>query len=46
MKKIKAQKMYETLNLVYKDGLTPEEKDRLAAAEEYYASKVLEKEQF
>ena len=46
LKKLKAQKMYETLNLVYKDGLTPEEKDRLAAAEEYYASKVLERDQY
>ena len=46
LKRMKAQKMLETLNLVYKDGLTPEEKDRLAAFEEYYASKVLEKDQY
>jgi metal-responsive CopG/Arc/MetJ family transcriptional regulator len=46
LKKMKAQKMFETLNLVYKDGLTPEEKDRLAAFEEYYASKVLDKDQY
>jgi hypothetical protein len=38
--------MYETLNLVYKDGLTPEEKDLLAATQEYYASKVLEKDPY
>jgi len=46
LKKMKAQRMFETLNLVHKDGLTPEEKLLLAATEEYYASKVLDKEQF
>jgi len=46
LKKIKAQRMFEALNLVHRDGLTPEEKLLLTATEEYYASKVLEKEQF
>ena len=46
LKKMKAKKMFETLNSVYKDGLTPEEKDLLEASREYYEKKVLEKEQF
>ena len=46
LKKMKAQKLFETLNLAYKDGATPEEKILLATAKEYYESKVLEKDRF
>lgn len=46
LKKMKAQKLFETLNLVYRDGAIPEEKILLAIAKEYYESKVLEKDQF
>jgi len=46
LKKMKAHKLLEALNSVYKDGATPEEKHLLAAAEEYYASEILEKDKF
>jgi metal-responsive CopG/Arc/MetJ family transcriptional regulator len=46
LKKVKAQEMFETLNLVYKDGETPEEKLLRTIALEHYASEVLEKDQF
>lgn len=46
LKKMKAQKMFETLNLVYKHRETPEEKLLRAIALEHYASEVLEKDQF
>lgn len=46
LKKIKAQKMLETLNSVYKDGETPEEKHVRKLILEHYASKVLEKDPY
>lgn len=46
LKKMKAQKMLETLNSVYKDGETPEEKQLRTLMLEHYANKVLKKEQF
>jgi len=45
LKKMRAHKLFETLNSVYKDGATPEENILLATAKEYYESKVLEKDQ-
>lgn len=44
LKKMRAHKLFETLNSVYKDGATPEEKVLLAKSIEYYESKVLEKD--
>jgi metal-responsive CopG/Arc/MetJ family transcriptional regulator len=46
LKKLKAQRMLDTLNSVYKDGETPEEKQLRTLMLEYYAGKVLKKEQF
>ena len=45
LKKMKAHKLFETLNSVYKDEETPEEKLLRAKAIEHYESKVLEKNQ-
>jgi len=43
LKKIKAHKMLDTLNSVYADEETPEEKLLRAKTIEYYERKVLEK---